>query len=698
MDKKMEKSLSKNEGIDYSPSVIISIGFILSLSIGFIDIMLSILSAPSGFSSFQLILPPLMVMTSIFFLIYIFLWFLVISHIGRFLKLETIPLALSLALFLGTLFTLVLLNDPIHLLLPLSNLFKFFILLFISLLISIGIYFVTKAVTDMSDYRNIAVIFGLAIPFILAEMVVFVWLQKYRIDTFISIPSFLACAGYILILMLTVGLFYRIGQKVRVAGLLAVSMSFVFLSLLITLIAIRGFKASSEILKESNHPIKNVILITVDTLRADVLSPYNKQGVSTPHINQLAGDGLLFTRAISPSPWTLPSLASIMTGLSPSVHMVTGSKSKLIDTLPALAEYTRDAGYFTTAIVHNDYLRPATNLSQGFLEYNFLQNPSFGDSYGVRLLQGLLPKHFPPPPWPSTNDHTRLAINWLESNYERDFFLWLHYLDPHAPYTPPMDYLPKKEPPPGIGTSFTKQREVISGTFVPSLTEREWIKDLYDGEVRYVDENVGKLLDTLKRLNQYDKSLIIITSDHGEEFWEHSRHGHGHTLYNELLWVPLIIKLPQSASKGQINQIVSTQSIMPTILDLCGIYYESDYLSSGSLSPLWKFNPHSFDGQPIISTGQILFDNQESVIFDRLKYIRSPLTNREELYDLVRDPEEQISVVPSFPDKVRRARNILREHNEKAKKLKERYLITSKEETEFDTETMQRLKALGYIQ
>ncbi|NIO21195.1 MAG: sulfatase-like hydrolase/transferase [Candidatus Aenigmarchaeota archaeon] len=432
-------------------------------------------------------------------------------------------------------------------------------------------------------------------------------------------------------------------------------------------------------------------------MRADVLTSYNKQGVSTPHIDQLARDGVLFTKAISPSPWTLPSLASIMTGLSPSVHMVTGLKSKLSDTLPSLAEYMRDAGYSTAAIVHNDLLRPRSNLSKGFLEYHFLQNPSFGDSFGAGLLQVVLPRQFPSPPWPSTSDHTRLANNWLKTNYEKDFFLWIHYYDPHAPYAPPVEYLPKVEPLPSIGTRFTRQRDVMSGIFVPSLDEREWIKDLYDGEVRYVDENIGKLLDTLKRLNLYDESLIIFTSDHGEEFWEHGRYGHGHSLYAELLWVPLIIKLPLSALKEPINEVVTTQSIMPTILDLCGIDYESNHLSVDSLSLLWKLNPHAFEGQPIIITGQILFDNTESVIFNGLKYIRSLMTNLEELYVLSRDPGEQNSIVSSSPDKVQRARNILKKHNEKAKKLREHYLITKKDEIEFNREKMQRLKELGYI-
>jgi arylsulfatase A-like enzyme len=192
--------------------------------------------------------------------------------------------------------------------------------------------------------------------------------------------------------------------------------------------------------------------------------------------------------------------------------------------------------------------------------------------------------------------------------------------------------------------------------------------------------------------------LIILTSDHGEEFWEHGGYEHGHTLYNELLWVPLIIKLPQSASKGQISTAVSTQSIMPTVLDVCGIDYDSKYLSAESLSSLWRHNPNAFQ-RPMISTGVLYYEDRESVIFDGLKYIRSLLTNREELfYDLTRIPQEQISTLSSSPDKVQRARNTLREHNQASAKLRDHYGVTDGEEIKFDKEIARQLKSLGYIQ
>lgn len=672
------------------------IGCVLSLSMGFLDVAISMLSEPPGFSSFPRVLPPLVATIGVFFLIYLILWFLIASPLGYFLKLETTPLALSLALFLGMIFTLGSLNNLIRFSLSPTEILQLFLLVLIAFSISIGAYFTTEAVVHTLNDRHAALFFSLTLPFMLAEMFVFIWLCIYRYwEPFQSMP-FLGISIGILILLFTITLFHRIGQKMGIARSLTTLMTLVVLSPLMTLVATKDSKVSAEGFKETAHQIKHVILITVDTLRADVLSSYNHQGASTPHIDQLAKDGILFTYAISAAPWTLPAVASIMTGLSPSVHMMRRQESRLPDSLPTLAEYMRDAGYFTAAIGYNHFLTSKHNISQGFLEYNFFPKPSIGSSFGARLLQRLFPNQVPLKP--STHDLTKLAIQWLEANYEKDSFLWIHYYDPHLPYTPPADHLPTMEPPPAIGTKFSRLEAIRTGLFVPSLTERKWIKALYEAEVRYVDDNIRELLDTLKRLNIYNESLIILTSDHGEEFWEHGGYEHGHTLYNELLWVPLIIKLPQSASKGQISTAVSTQSIMPTVLDVCGIDYDSKYLSAESLSSLWRHNPNAFQ-RPMISTGVLYYEDRESVIFDGLKYIRSLLTNREELfYDLTRIPQEQISTLSSSPDKVQRARNTLREHNQASAKLRDHYGVTDGEEIKFDKEIARQLKSLGYIQ
>ena len=440
------------------------------------------------------------------------------------------------------------------------------------------------------------------------------------------------------------------------------------------------------------HPLRRVILITVDTLRGDALNPSNKKRISTPNLDRLAADGVQFTQAVVVAPWTLPSLASIMTGLSPKAHGTVGRQSILPENFHTLAEYMRDAGYYTAAFGSNPYLLPRSQLSQGFLEYDFFPK-HVGKSPLTKLRKWRHPEEFEP----NTSDLTELATSWLEANQEKDFFLWLHYFDPHVPYAPPSEFLPQREAPARIGTSFTKQHETLSGDFVPSLEERAWIEELYWAEVRYMDENLGRLIGHLKRLRLYQEALIILTSDHGEEFWEHARFGHGHSLYGEVLRVPLVIKLPGAKGGRKIPGWVSNAGLLPTVLDLCGVSLPSDSLSFSSLRDLWETNDPRKARPPIVATGLHYFEEQESVQFENLKYIRHVMSPREELYDLAADPEERFSLLPAFAGEVEKAKRILREHRLESERIRKIYGVRGTEEVELDEETKQRLRSLGYI-
>ena len=697
---KDQKRAISNEKYDNSSKTVIIIAFALSLLIGFLDITIGLLLGRSDFLFFSVLLPPLAITTVSLFIIYISLWFLLLSHIRKIFELETIPFALSLAYFLGTIFTLASMSNLVHVShieIP-TDLLKLFILLFVSILVSIGAYFTIKAGNNSSNYSNAAVVFSFTTPFVLAETMGFVWLHIYWAESFLSMQSFLLDTFYILIVILTFALFYSIGKIRLITILLIIFMVVIVLSPFVTLISARISDYPSIRYKAKNNKIRHVILITVDTLRADVLSCYKNQNCLTPHIDKLADDSILFSKAISSAPWTLPSIASIMTGVSPSVHMAIFLNSKLPDNLPTLAEYMRDAGYFTAAIGAN-MIKPRSNISRGFLDYNIFP-PSPGYTFGERLLNRLFfIKQFLNQFLlsPSTDDITNLACAWLKLNDNKDFFLWLHYFDPHSPYSPPAKYLPKREAPPSIGTSSPKVLKVRSGFLVLSLAERKWIKDLYCGEVRYVDDNIGRLIDTLKHLNLYNESLIILTSDHGDEFWEHGGFDHGHTLYNELIHVPLIIKLPMSVSHRQIDKVVSIQRIMPTIVDLCGIDYDINYLPVRTLSPLWGPNSDAIKDEPIISTAVLLYEDRESVIFDGMKYIRSFETNHEELYDLSRDYEERFSIAISSPDEVQKAKDILKDNHKTNENLLRHFNLNKNQLIQLHNNTIEVLKSLGYV-
>lgn len=681
----------------YSHSTAFLIGLVLSLSLGFLDLSISMLSGRTGLDSFLSILPFLSAAVGVSFVIYLITWFLVAIHLGRLFKLGAFPLALgvSLFLFLGTSFALVLvsgLSDSD--MASAKSLAKLLIVIVISFCISAQGYVATRAMTHRPNRSRTALVFFLAMPFVFAETMIFVWLHVYQVGAFLSMQSFLLNTGYIITVVFTVLGLYHKCQTRTVMRLLGALMILVLSSPLLTVIAAQTSKGSLSDFAGKDHKVKHVIVIIVDTLRVDVVSCYGSQSPATPQMDQLARDGIIFTKAISAAPWTLASVSSIMTGLSPSVHMATKARSRLPDAVTTLAEHLRDVGYFTGAIGYNPFLLPEFNTSQGFLDYHMFGASRVG-CFTAELLRPFIPRQFGSEV--TTSDLTEMAIHWLESNLENDFFLWIHYFDPHLPFAPPVQYLPNVEPPSRIGTEFNGRRAIRAGFLVPSLEEKAWIKTLYDSEVQYVDDNIGRLVASLKRLDLYDDALIVLTSDHGEEFWEHRGFEHGHTLYDELLRVPLIIKLPSAASKGRVDKFVTTASITPTILDLCAIRYEDNDFSVGSLQPLWAPNPEVMEEEPVFSTGLVYYEDRQSVVLDGFKYIRFLDGSHEELYDLVHDPEEQMSIASLSPDVVERARNTLAEHSEMDVRLRERYDLIAREKATPHQGTIRVLKSLGYI-
>jgi len=451
---------------------------------------------------------------------------------------------------------------------------------------------------------------------------------------------------------------------------------------------------------ESMHkekPVKHVILVTIDTLRTDVLSLYSDQGEPTPNIEKLARDGVFFRNAIASAPWTLPSIVSLFSGVSPLVHLATRPDSVVPDSLKTLAEYMQQAGFRTAAVGKNPFLN-RKSLVQGFDEYHFFPKPWIKDSSETHLPKKLLPKELRSD---DTSKLTRLAEAWIASNRDQTFFFWLHYHDPHIPYAPPKKYLPLVDPEPRIGVKFSRSNETRSGQFVPSLSERAWIKELYLSEVRYVDEAVGKILKVLRNVGIYDEALIILTSDHGEEFWEHGGYEHGHQVYNELLRVPLIIKLPKFMQKKgidrEIHKWIPVEGILPTVLDISNIEYQREHLSAQSFFSLLKTGVSSSGFEPIVSTGHLYFQNRISLIFGNFKYIKNRVTHKEELYDLLQDPGEKDSLAESLPQKLLEARSILMDLESKAQRLKDYYDNNEAQTSPMSSEKVRQLKSLGYL-
>ncbi len=442
---------------------------------------------------------------------------------------------------------------------------------------------------------------------------------------------------------------------------------------------------------------RRVVLLTVDTLRRDALGVYNAAAPPTPALDALAAQSIVFDHAVSPAPWTLPAFASILTGVSPDVHRAVHFTRRLPDAFDTLAERFRAAGCLTAAIGTNPFLTPTYNLHQGFDTYAMFPQPT-GRSLGAGLLRLAAPRRFDGTA--DTAELTDLAVEWLDLHHGRPFFLWLHYFDPHLPYAPPTEYLPKQPPPPGMTASFSEARldAIRTGYFRPTPEQVRWIRTLYDAEVRHVDAHIARVLAALKRLGLDDDTLIIFASDHGEEFWEHGGFEHGHTVYDELLRVPLFVRLPGAGLHRRVDQPVSTTALTPTILDLCAIPADPSAFSVASIAPLLREDPAVLPAVPIVSTGCLYYEGKTAVRFDGLKFIQTDLSLREELFDLRSDPAERLSVLASHPaDRTQALRHLAADQRD-AETLRARFPGLDLQAAELTGDLIEGLRALGYVE
>jgi arylsulfatase A-like enzyme len=462
--------------------------------------------------------------------------------------------------------------------------------------------------------------------------------------------------------------------------------------------------------KEVKLPQKHlppIILITIDTLRADHLSCYGSNKVKTPVIDALAKKGILFNKAISQCPWTTPSIASILSSLCPSIHKggeIVGegeSKSfrKIAESIALLPEILKKQGYFTQAILSNPQLTKEQGFTKGFVGFH-----NFDDSYYeipglfyLRLLKNI--RSNVSNQWYTPGDIiTKEVIGWLNKYHKSSFFLWIHYTDPHIPYQPAKKYLKNLN----YKSKFKDKRvldfgKIRSGNYNIISDDREYIESLYNGEIRFADDQLGIVISKLKKLGIFDKTLIILTSDHGEEFWEHLGFEHGHTVYDELLHIPLIIhfgNLYPSKNKVIKNQ-VRLIDIFPTVLDFLNIKHQS-FIQGRSLMPIiagkeekrTAFSEYLYRGK-----------ERKSIINDGFKYIYFPDIDREELYDLKRDPGELTNLITLNKEKAARLREQLISIIENNQKIAE-IVIKDKQINIIEMNEMlkKQLKALGYIQ
>lgn len=375
---------------------------------------------------------------------------------------------------------------------------------------------------------------------------------------------------------------------------------------------------------------RHVVLIVVDTLRASAIGAFGGPAGATPNIDALAADSHAFHAARSASPWTLPSMVSLMTGESPETHRVLREDIRVPRKLPTLAEQLSRAGYATAAFVRNMVLLPHSGMHRGFHEYYVNTPLARPASVGARLLSALLG---PAGERMETDDElAQRTCEWLEERAREPFFVWLQLYDPHIPYAPPREFLGGKQAPARMGASFEQADQVREGVLRLEPEQREWVRDLYDAEVRASDAAVGRVLASLRELGLYDDALIVFTSDHGEEFFEHGLIEHGHALYDEVVRVPLLVKLPRQSARVDVRHNVANWEIAPWLLARCGLAPAD---AGAGLLDETRRDP------PGIVRGMLFYGERSAVLFERWKYVVHHDDGREELYDLGRDPAER---------------------------------------------------------
>lgn len=350
---------------------------------------------------------------------------------------------------------------------------------------------------------------------------------------------------------------------------------------------------------EAALPKLNVVLITIDTLRADHLGCYGYASIETPNIDQLARAGVRFAQAYTPVPITLPAHASLLTGAFPlATGMHDFSGNKLPASVPTLARILRDHGYTTAAFLGSAVLDSRFGLNQGFDTY--FDHFEIGRSEEVHL--DAIERR---------GDHVvDEALKWLQLNPQRPLFLWVHLYDPHAPYNPPEPYASRYRARP------------------------------YDGEIAFADAQIGRLVAFLRQQGLFDQSLMVLASDHGESLGEHGEKTHGFFIYNSTLHVPLIVKMPGAAPRV-VQDEVSLVDVMPTLLQALKISVPASVQGRSLLSLVLggpaanQSNLYAESYPPLLHFG---WSPLRSLQWRGLKYIE---TTRPELYDTRTDPRER---------------------------------------------------------
>lgn len=458
-------------------------------------------------------------------------------------------------------------------------------------------------------------------------------------------------------------------------------------------------------------PPRGVILIQGDTLRADHLELFGYDRKTAPTLTRLAAEGALFRNALTQTTWTKAATPSIMTSLYPSTHGVHQIPDRLPSSAVTVAEVYRDAGYATLSLSSVSFTGAFTNLHQGFDELH--ESESTAGRAGPKGSK-------------TAREFVDRLLPWIEDHRDVPFFVYLHFFDPHPPYEPYPPYDTMWADPKGreeylreqealkkkgaVADAFMAQRgmatreELLAAGLDPESFIR-YSKDWYDGSIRGMDAELGRLVERLSDLGLAERTVIAFYADHGEEFHDHGRMWHGQSLYGELLHVPLILWGPGHVpARVEVKEPVELIDVMPTLLDLSGLH--SPKAAQGqSLRPLfspgggWKPRPAIAERQPLggdefpgAAETYAIVDGGYKLIHN---VVRAPGRPEFELFDFDKDPLDQRDLAAQKPEIVQ---DLLKRLDAWHRGATAARLAPDSEATKgMSAEQLERLRSLGYV-
>lgn len=452
---------------------------------------------------------------------------------------------------------------------------------------------------------------------------------------------------------------------------------------------------SANVLAAPQPAVRNLIIVLIDTLRADKLSPYKKDTrVKTPGLSTFLQSAAVMLNARTQENWTKPSVATLLSSLLPWQHNAFTDDARVPDSVELLPELLRERGYYTGAFIANGYVSDKFGFKQGWSTYrNYIRE-------GRRTIAQEVAKD---------------VVEWLDSRpKDKPFFMYMHTIDPHVPYKPPKSFLDLYDPKPYAGpVDFSKTNELLEKIKIGSLklNERDKVRleALYDGEISYHDVHFAATLRALEERGLEKETAIVVTSDHGEEFWDHGSVGHGHSVYDELLHVPMIVRIPGlTEGKQALPDAVGLIDVMPTVLEAMG-QERPDYLVGQSFVSELQGKGSSAPRSALSGFMQ----SWRTIGVGSLKLTQRGPDNMR-LYDVKQDPHEATDIAAQRPLALRYARGLLgvmiaqsaagvthgssssssaKAPNVAVQKAREH----KQEKTEIDPETEAQLRALGYV-